>query len=162
MNLASTVYHPMGCTPDSCTPTIRFTQLYQFHPLSAWRKQKTDFFTSALISVSSRLFRSPPSDIIILLLCLYCVFSAGISVSFKYLFWPLKKKKKTWPTFHSILFPFIIKPLESFTDACFNFFKSHLLFNPLWFGWYSLPTPMHYHQSCSGKAICWDFCYWIQ
>lgn len=37
--------HLMGRTPDSCTPTIRFTQRYRFHP--PWRKQKTDFHLSS-------------------------------------------------------------------------------------------------------------------
>ena len=165
MSLASTVYHPMGCTPDSCTPTIRFTQLYWFHPPSVWRKQKTDFFTSALISIppvsSGAHLRTSASCFCVSNVSFQLVFPSALNIYFDLIILK-KKKKKTWPTFHSILFSFIVKPLESFTDACLHFLKFHLLYNPLWFGWHSLPTPTHYHQSCSGKAIYWDFCCWIQ
>ena len=86
----------MGCTPDSCTPTIRFTQLYWFHPPSVWRKQKTDFFTSALISIppvsSGAHLRTSASCFCVSNVSFQLVFPSALNIYFDLII--LKKKKK--------------------------------------------------------------------
>ena len=120
----------MGCTPDSCTPTIRFTQLYWFHPPSVWRKQKTDFFTSALISIppvsSGAHLRTSASCFCVSNVSFQLVFPSALNIYFDLN--NLKKKKKkldlhstpfSFPSYSSLL-KALLMPVSTSSSSIYS------------------------------------------